>query len=396
VTSDLAPPAALAASWSRNTGYGRTNRLQPNPFVLKILTSKFFDIKILQTVFAETAPSRTFRGYGGWGGTLVSGLKPGKMSHFGKVTKALFRLEINRPVRPGNQAQISSPTGQNCGRMGSSELVALGVSMSCWKACLILLVVIPFTTALAQVSHSEQVQIAPPLIRAIDPPSPDATAAALEQQADQLRAEKLYLDALDYYRAALGKKANDAVLLNKIGITELMMQRYREARKAFERAIKSDHEFADAYNNLGVVFYEDKKYGPAVKQYEKAITKDRNSASFFSNLGAAYFSKRDFGPAIVAYQRALELDPEVFERTSRAGVQAQLPSPEDRARYDYTVAKLYAKMGFSDQSLEYLKKAMEDGYKDLKNVYKDDEFATLRKNPRFTELMASKTAVVSD
>ncbi len=77
-------------------------------------------------------------------------------------------------------------------------------------------------------------------------------------------------------------------------------------------------------------------------------------------------------------------------------MQAQLPSPEDRARYDYTVAKLYAKMGLSDQSLEYLKKAMEAGYKDLKNVYKDAEFAQLRKNPRFTELMASKTPVLSD
>ena len=72
-----------------------------------------------------------------------------------------------------------------------------------------------------------------------------------------------------------------------------------------------------------------------------------------------------------AYQHALELDPDVFDRTSRMGVQAQLPSPEDRARYDYTVAKLYAKMGLSDQSLEYLRKAMEAGYKDLKNVYKD-------------------------
>src|SRR5208282_4061652 len=152
--------------------------------------------------------------------------------------------------------------------------------MSYRKACLILLV-ISSTAALAQVSHSEQVQIAPPLIRAIDPPAPDATAAALELQADRLRAEKLYLDALDYYHAALGKKANDALLLNKIGITELMMQRYKEARKAFERAIKSNHEFADAYNNLGVVLYEEKKYGPAVKQYEKAITKDSNSASFF-------------------------------------------------------------------------------------------------------------------
>jgi tetratricopeptide (TPR) repeat protein len=268
--------------------------------------------------------------------------------------------------------------------------------MSYWKTWLLLLVVISTTAAFAQVAHSEQVQIAPPLLRAVDPPAADATAADLEKRADLLRGDKLYLDALDYYHAALVKKPNDARLLNKIGITELMMQHYREARKSFERAIKADHQLADAYNNLGVVYYEGKKYGPAVKQYEKAIAKDAASASFYNNLGAAYFSKREFEPALTAYQHALELDPEVFERTSRAGVQAQLPSPEDRARYDYTVAKLYAKMGLSDQSLEYLKKAMEAGYKDLKNVYKDVEFAQVRKNPRFTELMASKTPVLEE
>jgi len=145
-----------------------------------------------------------------------------------------------------------------------------------------------------------------------------------------------------------------------------------------------------------VILYESKKYGAAIKEYQRAIAKDSDSASFYSNLGAAYFSKREFEPAVAAYQHALEMDPDVFMRTSRTGVQAQLPSPEDRARYDYTVAKLYAKMGLSDQSLEYLKKAMEDGYKDLKNVYKDVEFAQLRKNPRFTELMASSTPVISD
>jgi tetratricopeptide (TPR) repeat protein len=272
----------------------------------------------------------------------------------------------------------------------------LGVCMSCRKTCLLLLVVISTTAAFAQVAHSEQVQIAPPLLRAVDPPAPDATAADLEKRADLLRGDKLYLDALDYYHAALVKKPNDARLLNKVGITELMMQHYKEARKSFERAIKADHQLADAYNNLGVVFYEGKKYGPAVKQYEKAISKDASSASFFNNLGAAYFSKREFDPALTAYQHALELDPEVFERTSRAGVQAQLPSPEDRARYDYTVAKLYAKMGLSDQSIEYLKKAMEAGYKDLKNVYKDVEFAEVRKSPRFTELMASKMPVLEE
>jgi tetratricopeptide (TPR) repeat protein len=267
--------------------------------------------------------------------------------------------------------------------------------MSCRKACLIVLL-ISSTAALSQVAHPEQVQVAPPLLRAIEPPSPEATAADLERQADQLRGEKMYLDALDYYHASLNKQANNARVLNKIGITELMMQRYKEARKSFERSIKADHAMADAYNNLGVVLYESKKFGPAVKEYKKAIERDNTSASFFSNMGAAYFSKKEFEAAVAAYQHALELDPEVFERTSRAGVQAQLPSPDDRAHYDYTVAKLYAKMGFSDQSLEYLRKAMEAGYKDLKNVYKDVEFSELRKNPRFTELMATKTTAIAD
>ena len=249
----------------------------------------------------------------------------------------------------------------------------------------------------AQVSRSsEQVQVRPPLIRSIDPPAPDATAAALEARADQLRTEKLYLDALDYYRAALAKNAHSAGLLNKIGITELMMQRYREARKAFDQSIKADRKFADAYNNLGVVYYEELRYGAAVKQYRRAIAIDDNSASFYSNLGAALFAEKQFDPAVQAYQRAVEIDPDVFERTSRGGVQAQLPSPGDRARYDYTVAKLYAKMGFSDRSLEYLRKAMEEGYKDFKNVYKDAEFAELRKDKRFAELVAMKTPTLPE
>ena len=252
------------------------------------------------------------------------------------------------------------------------------------------------TAGWAQAVHSEQVQIKPPLLRLIDPPAPDATAADLEARADQLRAEKLYLDALDYYHAALAKNKDSASLLNKMGIVELMMQRYRGARKWFDQSIKTDHKFADAYNNRGVTFYEEQRYSAAIKDYRRAIAIDETSASFFNNLGAALFAKKEFDPAVVAYQHAVELDPDVFERTSRGGVQAQLPSPGDRARYDYTVAKLYAKMGYSERSLEYLRKAMEDGYKDFKSVYKDVEFSELRKDKRFAELVATKTPALPE
>ena len=92
----------------------------------------------------------------------------------------------------------------------------------------------------------------------------------------------------------------------------------------------------------------------------------------------------------------MELDPDIFERTSHGGVLAQLPSPEDQARYDYVLAKLYARTGVPDRSLHYLKKAMEEGYKNIKDVYKDNEFSTLRKDPRFAELMAAKTTAIPD
>jgi tetratricopeptide (TPR) repeat protein len=247
-----------------------------------------------------------------------------------------------------------------------------------------------------QASHSEQLQVKPPLLRMVDPPAEDATAADLEARADQLRAEKLFLDALDYYRAALAKQPNSAGLLNKMGITNLMMQRNREALKAFEKAIKANRTFADAYNNRGVVYYEERRYAAAVKEYRRAIALDGKSASFYSNLGAALFAKKEFDPAVVAYERAVAIDPDVFERTSRMGVQAQLPSPGDRAHYDFTVARLYAKMGYSDRSLEYLKKALEEGYKDFNNVYKDVEFSELRKDKRFTELMAAKPPALQE
>ena len=260
----------------------------------------------------------------------------------------------------------------------------------------LLVVVFCTVTYAAQMHFADQVQISPPAARNIEPPASDASPDQLEKQGDDLRARKLYFDAVDYYQAALSKKPNNAALFNKIGIAELLMQRWQESKKNFEHAIKSDHSFADAYNNLGVIYYIGKKYGKAIDTYNKAIHLREDAASYYSNLGAALFSKKEFEKSVTAYQRALSLDPDVFERTSRAGVSAQMSKPEDRAHYDYVVAKLYAKMGSADRSLEYLRKALEEGYKSINNVYKDEEFSGIRKDPRFTALMAVRPPAISD
>ena len=256
--------------------------------------------------------------------------------------------------------------------------------------CLLTLGIFSLPTVQAQTSTSELVQISPPAIRRAEPPAQSATADELERRGDELRVEKAYLDALDYYRAALAKDPSRGRIYNKAGIAELLMQRYKEAGKDFARAVHYDREFADAVNNLGVVDYEAKKYGKALKQYEKAIRLQPDTASFFNNQGAAYFAKKEFEKAGEAYAKAIQLDPNILEHSSHNGVSAQLPSPGDRARYDYLIAKLCAKLGDRDRSLQYLRRAMEDGYKAIEDVYRDPEFAGLRDDARFTELMAAR------
>jgi tetratricopeptide (TPR) repeat protein len=177
----------------------------------------------------------------------------------------------------------------------------------------------------------------------------------------------------------------------------LELHRYREAKKSFEHSIRTDKNYANAYANLGVVYYQENSYAKSIRYYDKAITLDNDEAVFYNNRAASLFAKREFDRASADYAKAMELDPDIFDRTGRGGgVQARLPSPEDRAHYDYVLAKLYAKNGMADRSLHYLRKAMEDGYKDIKNVYKDGEFSEVRKDPRFAELMASKPVAIRD
>jgi tetratricopeptide (TPR) repeat protein len=253
----------------------------------------------------------------------------------------------------------------------------------------------PASGSCVQLAAFNQIQVVPPM-RQVEPPSPAASADELEKEADQLRARKAYVDAIDYFRAALEKQPGKAAVLNKMGITLLMLQRFNEAGKNFEQAIKRDRQFAEAYNNLGVVDYERRKYRGAIKQYKKALQLSPDSASFYSNLGAAYFATKSYERASQAYAEAVRLDPEIFERTSRTGIAAQMASPADRAHYDYVVAKLYAKMGDKDHSLEYLRKAMEEGYKGVEEAFTAPEFAEVRKDARFTELMKARPAPIPE
>lgn len=237
----------------------------------------------------------------------------------------------------------------------------------------------------AQVSSSSA-QDSTSILR-VPPPPENATAAELEQQGDNLRLEKAYLDSLDYYRAAI-KKQDSAVLHNKAGISLLLLSRTSEARKEFQKSMKIDKNYPEAYNNLGALYYNVRKFGSAIKEYKKAIKLADGNASFHSNLGTAYFSERDFDRATKEYQRAMEIDPAIFERSPSGGAAVKLVTSNDLGHFHYVMAQMYGQHNDEQHCRYYLSKANEEGYP-IKGALRDNEFAGLRKDPDFVSFVRS-------
>ncbi len=205
-----------------------------------------------------------------------------------------------------------------------------------------------------------------------------------EMRGDIYMARRMYREAIDAYRSI---QPPTAVICNKSGIAYQQLGDLESARKMYERAIKLNKNYPEAINNLGTVHYAKKSYRRAISNYRKALQINPDSASIYSNLGTAYFARRDYQRAIECYEKALALDPDVFERRGTSGVLLQERSVEERAKFHYHLAKVYARNGRNDLALFYMRKSIEEGFKEKKRYLEEPEFAELRKLPEFEEII---------
>lgn len=218
------------------------------------------------------------------------------------------------------------------------------------------------------------------------------TVPELEKAGDVARAQKDYDLAIRYFQAGIRKDRKNATLYNKLGLAELKTNDFFAARYNFEKAVKINSKYAEAVNNIGAVEYMRRNYNGAAKYFKKAVALRETDAVYHVNLGAAWFSQKKMDRAMAEYIRAMELDPDALRQDTRTGIAAQISSPEERAQYSYLLAKAYAKRGDVEGCLQCLRKAKEDGYRNMTNVYRDEEFTALRGNPRLHEVVPPPVA----
>jgi tetratricopeptide (TPR) repeat protein len=206
-----------------------------------------------------------------------------------------------------------------------------------------------------------------------------------EMRGDVFMARKMYREAIDTYRQA---PEQSPVIVNKIGIAFHQMLLLDLAKKNYEQAIKMDPKYTEAINNLGTIYYAKRSYKRAISLYKRALKYGNPTASIYANLGAAYFARKNYKEATEWYEQALKLDPEVFEHHSAFGTLMQERTVDELATFHLYLAKMYAKSGENARAIIYLRKAMEEGVKDRKKIPDMPEFASLKTDPGFKQLLA--------
>jgi tetratricopeptide (TPR) repeat protein len=215
---------------------------------------------------------------------------------------------------------------------------------------------------------------------AVTPPRPVLT---LEMRGDIYMARKQFRDAIDIFHEC----PESAVIENKIGIGYHQLYELKLAKKSYQKAIKLNSKYAEAVNNLGTVYYAERSFRKSIKYYKRALKLQPASASIWANLGSAYFAKHDFKHAAKAYDQALTLDPMVFDHHSQYGTLLQERTLEDRAKFHMYLAKAFAQRGDKEKAVLYLRKALEEGIKDRSKIPEIPEFASLKTDSAFQQLL---------
>jgi tetratricopeptide (TPR) repeat protein len=221
----------------------------------------------------------------------------------------------------------------------------------------------------------------------VAPAAPATQREKDELQARIFMAKKQYTEAAQVYSKLSQENPKDPAYLNYLGIALLQEGKLDEARKYFDRATKVNRRFSDAYNNLGATYYAEKNYKKAVSQYQRSLSLKPDVASVYTNIGYAYFAEKQLPKAMEAFHRALEIDPHVFEETGRAGSILSYRSVADRGLFNFMLAKDYAQSGDTANTMVYLRRAHDEGYKELGKARTDPAFAKVITDPGVKALL---------
>jgi tetratricopeptide (TPR) repeat protein len=170
------------------------------------------------------------------------------------------------------------------------------------------------------------------------------------------------------------------------GTNLLNSGRYREAIPYFDKAIRLNPRYVEAYNNRGNAYRDLGQYQRAIQDYDEAIRLNPRLVHPYYNRGNAYSSLRQHQRAIQDYDEAIRLNPRLAAAYIQRGIAYADLGQHQRAIQDYNEAirlnpryvEAYNNRGNAYRDLRQHQRAIQDY----------DE--AIRLNPRFAPAYANR------
>lgn len=129
-----------------------------------------------------------------------------------------------------------------------------------------------------------------------------------------------YKNALPYFEKAVKENPNYADAYYCIGHCNNELKRYTEAIEACKQAIRIKPDFAEAYNCLGAAYNNLRRWTEAIEASKQAIRIKPDLAGAHCCLGVAYSGLERYNEAIEASKQAIHIKPDYAEAYCCLGV----------------------------------------------------------------------------
>jgi tetratricopeptide (TPR) repeat protein len=148
-----------------------------------------------------------------------------------------------------------------------------------------------------------------------------------------------YKKALSYFEKAIKKNPQYTDAYFQIGYCNSKLGRHTEAVEAFKQAIRINPDDAEAHYGLGVTYGLLGQYTEAIEAYKQVIRINPNDAKVYYNLGETYGELGQYTEALEALKQATRIKP-------------------DYAEAHYFLGVTYGELGQYTEALEALKQAI--------------------------------------
>ncbi|MCB9300368.1 MAG: tetratricopeptide repeat protein [Lewinellaceae bacterium] len=209
-------------------------------------------------------------------------------------------------------------------------------------------------------------------------------------------------EAIEKAREAIAIRESYPVPHYNLGIIALRQGDNETAREQFLKAVQYDPTYVDAYYALAYVYWAEDNYGPAREALFRTIELSPSKFDAYNLLATIAKKTGNYAEAEATYRQALAVDPNFSLAYYNLGelylIQNNYPAAEESFRA-YLQLKpedadgmvgLSAALSQQEQfgpALEWLEKALGNGYSNFSNLRSNSNFEGLRDRPEFQVLL---------